>query len=195
MCTWFLICRDGRYGVARSASLSIDEQQRFQQYNQMISGRNIQQPIMSTPGTLSGTDRGVRMLPGGNGIGMVGGTTRTMPMTRPGFQGVPASSMVNSGSMVSLGMVSMPSAVNMHSGVGSGQGNSMLRPRESLHMMRVRNFESFLYSFQSCLLWSLNFLFYFLVEIILYDSLCISFSLVLLLYRILFCVVLPSIPA
>ncbi|CAA3025882.1 chromatin modification-related EAF1 B-like isoform X1 [Olea europaea subsp. europaea] len=133
--------RDGRYGVARSASLSIDEQQRLQQYNQMISGRNIQQPIMSTPGTLSGTDRGVRMLPGGNGIGMVGGTTRTMPMTRPGFQGVPASSMVNSGSMVSLGMVSMPSAVNMHSGVGSGQGNSMLRPRESLHMMRPGNIQ------------------------------------------------------
>ncbi|KAL2540751.1 Chromatin modification-related protein EAF1 A [Abeliophyllum distichum] len=128
--------RDGRYGVPRSASLSIDEQQRVQQYNQIMSGRNIQQPTMSTPGTLSGTDRGVRMLPSGNGMGMVGGITRTMPMTRPGFQGIATSSMVNSGSMVSPGMVSMPSAANMHSGVGSGQGNSMLRPRDALHMMR-----------------------------------------------------------
>ncbi|CAI9774425.1 unnamed protein product [Fraxinus pennsylvanica] len=131
--------RDGRYGVPRSASLSIDEQQRLQQYNQMMSGRNIQQPTLSTPGTLSGTDRGVRMLPGGNGIGMVGGITRTMPMTRPGFQGIATSSMVNSGSMVSPGMVSMPSAVIMHSGVSSGQGNSMLRPRDSLHVMQPGN--------------------------------------------------------
>lgn len=124
--------RDGRYGVPRSASLSADEQQRMQQYNHMITSRNIPQPNISPSGALPGTDRGGRILPGGNGMGLVCGVNRSMPMGRPGFQGI-ASSIVNSGSMVSPGM----SSANMHSGVGPGQGSSMLRPREALHMMRV----------------------------------------------------------
>ncbi|PIN00315.1 Nucleoplasmin ATPase [Handroanthus impetiginosus] len=124
--------RDGRYVVPRSGSLPADEQQRMQQYIQMMPGRNIPQPNISSPGALPGSDRGVRVLHGGNGMGMIGGVNRSLPMARPGFQGVPSSSMVNSGSMVSPAM----SSANMHAGVGAGQGSSMLRPRESLHMMR-----------------------------------------------------------
>ncbi|KAF7825770.1 chromatin modification-related protein EAF1 B-like isoform X1 [Senna tora] len=127
--------RDIRYGVPRTSPLSVDEQQRMQ-YSQMISGRNIQQSSMSLPGSLSGSDRGVRMLQGGNGMGMMCGMNRSMGISRPGLQGMAPSSMLNSGNMLSSSMVGMPSPVNMHSGVGTGQGNSMLRPREALHMMR-----------------------------------------------------------
>lgn len=127
--------RDVRYNVPRS-SLPVDDQQRMQQYNQMLSGRNIQQSSMSVPGALSGADRGVRMLPGGNGMGMMCGMSRGMPISRPGFQGMASSPMLNSGSMLSSSMVGMPSPVNMHSGAGPGQVNSMLRPREALHMIR-----------------------------------------------------------
>ncbi|KAM3683854.1 hypothetical protein ACJW31_12G180600 [Castanea mollissima] len=127
--------RDARYNVPRS-SLPVDEQQRMQQYNQMLSGRNIQQSSMPVPGALSGADRGVRMLPGGNGMGMMCGMSRGMPISRPGFQGMASSPMLNSGPMLSSSMVGMPSPVNMHSGAGPGQVNSMLRPREALHMIR-----------------------------------------------------------
>ncbi|KAG4377605.1 hypothetical protein AAZX31_18G152500 [Glycine max] len=65
--------RDSRYGVSRTPPLSVDEQKRIQQYNQMISSRNMPQSTMSVPGSLSGSDLGgVRMLPGGNGMGMLG---------------------------------------------------------------------------------------------------------------------------
>lgn len=107
--------RDSRYVVPRSASA--DEQQRMQQYNQMITNRNVPQSNLSPSGALPGTDRGVRVHPGSNGMGLVCGVNRHMPMARPGFQGI-------------------ASSTNMHSGVGSGQGSSMLRPREPLHMMR-----------------------------------------------------------
>ncbi|GAV70699.1 HSA domain-containing protein/Myb_DNA-bind_6 domain-containing protein [Cephalotus follicularis] len=127
--------RDSRYNVPRT-SLPVDDQQRMQQYNQMISNRNIQQSNLSVPGALSGADRGVRMLPGGNGVGMMCGMNRSLPVSRPGFQGMSTPSIMNSGSMLSSGMVGMPSPVSMHSGPASGQGNAMLRPREALHMMR-----------------------------------------------------------
>ncbi|XP_016650804.1 PREDICTED: chromatin modification-related protein EAF1 B-like isoform X1 [Prunus mume] len=128
--------REGRYSGPRASSLPVDEQQRVQHYNQMLSGRNIQQSSLSVPGALAGTDRGVRMVPGANGMGMMCGMNRGMPMSRPGFQGMASSSMLNSGSMLSSSMVGIPSPVNMHSGAGSGQGNLMLRPRDALHMMR-----------------------------------------------------------
>lgn len=102
----------------------------------MIPGRNIPQPNISAPGAVPATDRGVRMLPSGNGMGIMCGVNRSMPMARPGFQGIPSSSMVNSGSMVAPGM----SSANMHAGVGAGQGSSMVRPHEALHMMRVSHF-------------------------------------------------------
>lgn len=128
--------RDGRYGGPRASTLPVEEQQRMQHYNQMLSGRNIQQPSLSVPGALpGGTDRGVRMVPGANGMGMMCGMNRST-MSRPGFQGMASSSMLNTGSMLSSSMVGIPSPVNMHSGAGSGSGNLMLRPREG-HMMRV----------------------------------------------------------
>lgn len=109
----------------------------MQQYNHVLSGRSIQQSSLPVPGALSGSDRGVRMLPGGNGMGMMCGMNRSMPMSRPGYQGMPSPSLLNSGSMLSSSMVGMPSPVNMHSGASTGQGNSMIRPREALQMMRV----------------------------------------------------------
>ncbi|XP_073272845.1 chromatin modification-related protein EAF1 B-like isoform X1 [Primulina huaijiensis] len=118
--------RDGRYGAPRPASPLIDEQQRIQQYNQMVSGRNGQQSNLSSSGALPGIDRGVRVPPSGSGMGMVC-ISGSMPMARHGLHGVASSSSVNSGSMVSA---------NMHPGVRSGPGNSSLRPREGSPMMR-----------------------------------------------------------
>ena len=69
--------RDGRYSGPIASSLPVEEQQRLQHYNQMLSGRNIQHPSLSVPGALAGTDRGVRLLPGANGMGMMGGMNRS----------------------------------------------------------------------------------------------------------------------
>ncbi|KAJ8558250.1 hypothetical protein K7X08_005016 [Anisodus acutangulus] len=125
--------RDARYVVPRSASLPVDKHQWLQQYNQM---RNMQSN-MTAPGVLATTDPGgVRTLSSGNSTGMMGGINRGIPIARPGFQGVASPSMLNSGSMLSSGMVAMPNTVNMHSGVSSNQANSMMRPRDGLHMMR-----------------------------------------------------------
>ncbi|GAB4830218.1 hypothetical protein Ancab_019860 [Ancistrocladus abbreviatus] len=125
-----------RYGVPRTMSIPIDEQQRIQQYHHMLSNRNIQQPNLSIPGAFSGTERNVRMLSGGNGISMMSGMNRNMSMPRPGFQGVASSAMLNPGTMVTPSMGGMPSTINMTSGAGPGQGNSLLRPRDALHMVR-----------------------------------------------------------
>ncbi|CAI9107429.1 OLC1v1006779C1 [Oldenlandia corymbosa var. corymbosa] len=127
--------RDARYVVPRSASLSNEEQQRMQQYGQLLPGRNLPQSNSPSSGGLPGNDRGVRMLPGGNGMGIASGINRNSPVARPGFQGIASSSMLNSGSMISPGMVAIQSPVNMHPGVGSGQGNT-IRPRDALHLMR-----------------------------------------------------------
>ncbi|KAL6506550.1 hypothetical protein OROGR_024731 [Orobanche gracilis] len=110
--------RDGRYAGPRPGSLSADEQQRLHQYNR----RNISQPNISAP-----TDRGGCMVPCGNGMGMMGGVSRSLPMVRPGFQGIPPS-LVNPGGVVS----SVMSLANMH----AGRGSSGLKSRENLHMMR-----------------------------------------------------------
>lgn len=128
------IPREARYVVPRSASLPVDAHQRLQQYNQM---RNMQSN-MSAPGVLATTDRGgVHTLSSGNNMGMMGGINRGIPMARPGFQGVTSPSGLNSGSMLSPGMVAMPNTVNMHSEVSSNQVNSMMRPRDGFRMMRV----------------------------------------------------------
>ncbi|XP_012490842.1 chromatin modification-related protein EAF1 B isoform X8 [Gossypium raimondii] len=100
------------------------------------SVRNVQQSNLSLPGAVSGSDRMVRVL-SGNNLGMMCGINRSMPISRPGFQGMTSSAMLNSGSMLSSNLVGgMQNPVNMHSGTGSGQGNSMLRPRDTKHMMR-----------------------------------------------------------
>ncbi|KAL4323737.1 hypothetical protein GQ457_11G003600 [Hibiscus cannabinus] len=126
---------DGRYG-GLITSLPADEQHRIQQYNQILSGRNIQQSNLSLAGAVSGSDRGVCMLPAANGMGMMYAINRSMSMSRPGFRGMTSSAMLNSGSMLSSNISGMPSPVNMHSGPGSGQANSMLRPHDTTHMVQ-----------------------------------------------------------
>ncbi|XP_038877294.1 chromatin modification-related protein EAF1 B-like [Benincasa hispida] len=125
--------RDGRYSVLRT-SLPVDEQKRIQQYNQMPSGKNAQQSHLSVPLTHPGNERGVRMLPGANGLGMMCTVNRCLPVSRPGFQGMASSPVLNTGSSSSMGGMSVPA--NIHTGAGSGQGNSALKPREALHVMR-----------------------------------------------------------
>ncbi|XP_030454694.1 chromatin modification-related protein EAF1 B [Syzygium oleosum] len=127
--------RDGRYNVQRPSPLPADEQHRMQQHNQTQSSRNIQQSNLSIPGNISGNNR-ARMLSNGNGMGMSSAMNRNIPMSRPGFQGLAASSALNPNNMLSSGMVGVPSPVNMHSGSSSAQGTSMLRPREGMHMVR-----------------------------------------------------------
>ncbi|CAH2052616.1 unnamed protein product [Thlaspi arvense] len=128
--------RDGRFNVPRG-SLPLDEQHRLQQYNQMSSGRNMQQPSLSSPGAVSGS--GHRMVPGGNAMG-VSGVNRGTPMSRPGFQGMSSPAMPSTGGMLSSGVVGIPNTGNIHPGGGASPGNSMLRPpREAVqHMMRMQ---------------------------------------------------------
>uniref|UniRef100_M8C2F0 HSA domain-containing protein n=1 Tax=Aegilops tauschii TaxID=37682 RepID=M8C2F0_AEGTA len=59
-----------KYGVPRPASIQGDEQQKIQ-YNQMLSGRNLQQP-----GAVPATSPGARMMPGAHGVGMMTGVNR-----------------------------------------------------------------------------------------------------------------------
>ncbi|KAJ0980848.1 hypothetical protein J5N97_009103 [Dioscorea zingiberensis] len=129
-----------RYGMPRSVSLPVDDQQRIQQYTQMLSGRNVQQSGLSVPGTLPvGVDRGVRMMPGGNGMGMMCGMNRGMPMPRAGFQGINSPGMLNmvsTSAMLSGNGVGMPNPVTAHPASVSGPGNSILRPHDTLHMLR-----------------------------------------------------------
>lgn len=96
---------------------------------------------ITASGALAASDSGcARTHPSGNSMGALSGLNRGMAMARPGFQGIASPSMLNSGSMLSSGMVTMPSTVNMQSGVSSNQGNSMSRPRDVLHMIRVSLF-------------------------------------------------------
>ncbi|XP_015079191.1 chromatin modification-related protein EAF1 B-like [Solanum pennellii] len=118
-----------RYAVPRAVSFPVDEQQRSQQYNPMLSGN--MQSNKSAPGALAASDSGgARTHPSGNSMGALSGLNRGMAMARPGFQGIASSSMLSSGT------TTMPSTVNMQSGVSSNQGNSMSRPRDVLHMIR-----------------------------------------------------------
>ncbi|VFQ69698.1 unnamed protein product [Cuscuta campestris] len=108
----------------------------------MLLGRSIS--ISSGSGAPQGPDcggpqgpdcgGGVCVLPDGNGMGMICGMNGGMPTARHGFQGIDSPSMPSSGIMT-FSMVAMPNTVNMHPGVGSGQGNSMSKPHDNLHMM------------------------------------------------------------
>lgn len=125
--------RVGRYAVPRAVSFPVDEQQRSQQYNPMLSGN--MQSNKSATGALAASDSGgARTHPSGNSMGALSGLNRGMTMARPGFQGIASSSMLSSGT------TTMPSTVNMQSGVSSNQGNSMSRPRDVSHMIRVSLF-------------------------------------------------------
>lgn len=129
-----------RYGVPRPTSLQGDEQQRIQ-YTHMVNGRNLQQPGVSVPGVLpAGIDRGVRMMPGANGMGMMTGLARCAPVARPGFPRIGSPGMRNmvpSGNMLSSNGQGMQNSVNLHPGAVPGPGNTMLRPRDPMQMLRV----------------------------------------------------------
>lgn len=113
--------------------MPLDEQHRIQQFSQMLSGRNLQQPSLSTLGAVSGPDLGHR-LPGGNAMSG-NGINRSTPLSRPGFQGVSSLAVPNSG----MGGISNTGNINP---VGSASpGNSTLRPRGTMqHMVRVSYF-------------------------------------------------------
>uniref|UniRef100_A0ACD5TCW4 Uncharacterized protein n=1 Tax=Avena sativa TaxID=4498 RepID=A0ACD5TCW4_AVESA len=123
-----------KYGVPRPASLQSDEQQKLQ-YNQMLSGRNLQQPGGSVPGTCPAGVGPPRMIPGALSTGV----HRGMPAARAGFPRASSPGMLN---MVSTGNVPLksaqgvPNAVNVHpAGAMSAPGNSMLRPRDPMQML------------------------------------------------------------
>ncbi|URD79467.1 HSA [Musa troglodytarum] len=129
-----------RYGIPRSSSSPVDDPQRMQQYSQMLSGRNPQQSSMTLSGSLPvGVDRSVRMLPGAGGMGMMPGVNRGIPMPRPSFQGISSPGMLNmvsTGNMLSSGGQGVKNSVNVHPSAICSPGNSMMRPRDSLQMLR-----------------------------------------------------------
>ncbi|KAI3842359.1 hypothetical protein MKW98_026149 [Papaver atlanticum] len=95
---------------------------------------------MDAPWFVGVGDCGVRVVPGSNSIGMMPGMNRGTPMPRPGFQGVGPPSMLNmvsSGSMHPATAVGMPNSVNMHNGSVSDHETSMMRPRDTMHMMQM----------------------------------------------------------
>ncbi|CAH8378414.1 unnamed protein product [Eruca vesicaria subsp. sativa] len=118
-----------RFNIPRG-SLPPEEQHRIQQHN--VSGRNRQQPSLSTPAAVSGPDHGPRP-PGGKAMS-VNGTHRSSPLSRPGFQGVSSLAVPNTSSMLSSGMGGISNTGNIKS-----VGNSTLRPRGAMqHMMRMQ---------------------------------------------------------
>ncbi|XP_078445193.1 chromatin modification-related protein EAF1 A-like isoform X2 [Wolffia australiana] len=124
--------RDPRYSSPRP-SFPVDEQQRMQQYSQMMASRAMaQQPGMSSPGSLAiGIDRGVRMISGGNSAGMLCGMNNGVQVpARPGLAGIGSPGMVN---VVTSGAM-LP--VNSHPNAVPGQGNSLSRPRDHLQQVQ-----------------------------------------------------------
>lgn len=98
---------------------SNDDRQRTQ-YRQLVSGRNV-------PGSL----------PIGNRAGLMGGMSRGMPMTHPGFQGIRSQGVHNMASTGTSNGVGITSPMNIHPGSGHSQGSAMLRPHDLMQMMRV----------------------------------------------------------
>ncbi|KAG0500435.1 hypothetical protein HPP92_000507 [Vanilla planifolia] len=127
-----------RYAVPRSTALLVDDQQRMQNYNQIFPGRNMQQPGISVLASSGGADR-VHMLHGSNGMGVVCGVNRSLPMQRPSFQGISPTGILNmvpTNSMTSSNNVGMPNSIGAHSSVVSSPGHTMLRPRDALQMVQ-----------------------------------------------------------
>ncbi|CAH1436609.1 unnamed protein product [Lactuca virosa] len=92
-------------------------------YNQMLSPRNANQSSLP-PGSHSVTDRGVRMLPAGSGMGVMCGMTRGIKMERP-----PSSSIMNSTTSLLTSSTPTPTPTFV-------QGNSVLRSHDAMHMIR-----------------------------------------------------------
>nr|CAB3477417.1 unnamed protein product [Digitaria exilis] len=130
-----------RFVVPRPTSLQGDEQSRIH-YGQMVNGRNLQQPGVPVPGVLpSGVDRSARMMPPAHGVGIMTGINRGTPVPRPGFPrvGSPGMAVVSHGNMSPNNGQGLQNTVNVHPGVIPGPGNTMLRPRDSMQMLRVSN--------------------------------------------------------
>jgi len=128
-----------RYGVPRPTSLQGEDQSRIH-YNQMVSGRNLQQPGVPVPGVLpSGVDRGARMMPPAHNVGMMTGLNRGTPVTRPGFARLGSPGMANAvspGNMSPNNGQGLQNTINVHPGAIPGPGNTMLRPRDPMQLLR-----------------------------------------------------------
>lgn len=133
-----------KYGVPRP-TLQGDEQKI--QFNQMVNGRNLQQPGGSVPGAFpAGVDRGARIMPAAHGMGTVAGLNRGMPAGRPGFPRINSPAMLNavsSGNMLTNSGQGVPNAASVHPGAISGPGNSILRPHNSMQTLRVSSYFMF----------------------------------------------------
>lgn len=106
----------------------------------MVNGRNLQQPGIPVPGVLpSGVDRGARMMPSAHGVGIMTGLNRGAAVTRPGFPRLGSSGMANvsPGNMSPNNGQGLQNTVNVHPGAIPGPGNTMLRPRDPMQMLRV----------------------------------------------------------
>ncbi|XP_062232326.1 chromatin modification-related protein EAF1 B-like [Phragmites australis] len=127
-------------GVPRPTSLQGDEQTKIQ-YNQMVNGKNLQQPGGSVPGVFpGGVDRGPRMMPGAHGMGIMAGLNRGMPAAKAGFPRISSPGMLNvvsSGNLLLHGEQGVPSAVDVHPGAIPSPGNSILKPHDPMQRLRV----------------------------------------------------------
>ncbi|KAI4329872.1 hypothetical protein MLD38_028207 [Melastoma candidum] len=125
--------RDGRYNVQRpSASLS-DDLHRSPQLSHSLPNRSIQQSNLPVSGTISGNNHGIRAFASGNNIGVPTATNRSLPMSRPAFQGLAGSPVMNPS------QTGMPNGGNLHIGSNSGPGAPLMRPRETSHSARPGN--------------------------------------------------------
>ncbi|XP_057842837.2 chromatin modification-related protein EAF1 B isoform X2 [Cryptomeria japonica] len=136
-----------RFSSGRPISVKMDEQQqRMQQYNQLIAARNLQTPGVSMSASLpmglpNSNDRGVRMLPGGNAAGLMPVLNRGMPLPRPGYPAIGPPGIMSLGSsginnILPCNGVGLSTTGTVTSGAISGQGNLIPRSRDSMQMMR-----------------------------------------------------------
>ncbi|KAK1351810.1 Helicase/SANT-associated [Heracleum sosnowskyi] len=97
---------------------------------------NVSSPVPPNASVRVHADHGAHMLMSGSGVGNVSGFNKGIHMVSPGAHGIASSSMLNSSSLLSSGMVAMPNPVNMQSGLHTGPGNCMMWPRDPSHMMQ-----------------------------------------------------------
>jgi hypothetical protein len=116
---WHFCCRDVQiYGVPRLFSLQVDEQPKIQ-CNQVISGRDFQQPGGSVPGVLpTGVDHSDGMMPGVQ----MAGLNRGMPSAKPGVPRIsaPGGLAVPSRNLIPNSGQGVPGPVNFYPGGISG---------------------------------------------------------------------------
>ncbi|KAI4326385.1 hypothetical protein MLD38_031706 [Melastoma candidum] len=134
--------RDGRYNVQTlqrpSASLS-DDLHRGLQFGHSLPNRSILQSNLPVSGAISGNNHGIRAFPNGKNTGVPTATNRSLPMSRPAFQGVAGSPVMNPSSMLSSCPMGMSNGGNLHIGSNSGPGTPLMRPRDTSHSARPGN--------------------------------------------------------